>query len=104
APQVQVQRSSDGYTALDPLRRVVLTTLHGAKGLEFRAVHMLASERVTCFREQTRRVSYTAVTRAKTYLAVYSERAVPGFMDKALAAADSAPVLEPTLAELFAKA
>ncbi len=103
ADHFQIQRSSDGYSALDSGRRVILTTLHGAKGLEFRAVHFLAADRVTCFKAQTRRVAYTAITRAKTYLAVYSERALPGFLDKAVTIADEAPVIEPTLAELFAK-
>ena len=41
ADQVQVQKYTEGYAAFDSQRRIVVTTIHGAKGLEFRALHLL---------------------------------------------------------------
>jgi superfamily I DNA/RNA helicase len=98
---VQVETFSQGYRPLSADRRVLVTTMHGAKGLEFRAVHLVAAEQVRCFRAQQKRVAYTSITRAKTYLAVYHDGALPGFLDKAMTCADITPVAEPGLDELF---
>ncbi|GLS05934.1 hypothetical protein GCM10007860_30980 [Chitiniphilus shinanonensis] len=45
-----------------------ILTIHGAKGTEFRAVHMYAVEELADFPFNRRRLSYTAITRAKTAL------------------------------------
>ena len=91
AEHVQFQSSDQGYTSFDESKRVVCVTLHGAKGLEFRAVHLLCAELITNFLRQ-KRMAYTAVTRAKTALTVYHERALPGYFATALAALKPQPV------------
>lgn len=65
-----LQVREDGYEYLDHNRPVILTTLHSAKGLEFRALHIAALDFVTHFKKQ-RNMCFTAVTRAKTVLCVY---------------------------------
>lgn len=99
--KVQVERFADGYSPLAADRRVLVTTLHGAKGLEFRAVHILAADAIGCFRKRTKKVAYTSVTRAKTYLAVYHDRSLPGFFEKSLTCAEVEPTPDPSLDELF---
>lgn len=91
AEHVQFQSSDQGYTSLDESKRVVCVTLHGAKGLEFRTVHLLSADLITRFRHQ-KRMAYTAITRAKTALTVYHERGLPGYLAKALAALKPQPV------------
>ena len=48
-----------------------LLTINGAKGAEFRAVHIFGAEDFRRFPLNRRTISYTAVTRAKTALNVY---------------------------------
>ena len=48
-----------------------ILTIHGAKGTEFRAVHMYAAEDLFNFPLKRTRLSFTAVTRAKTALNAY---------------------------------
>lgn len=80
----QVQNSTLGYHSFEPEKRIVITTIHGAKGLEFRALHLLAMDKVSRFKAQ-KNMSFTAVSRAKTSLAIYSERALPGYIQKGIA-------------------
>lgn len=68
---IQLQMSDVGYSALDPDRRILVASIHGAKGLEFRALHLLAMEGVGSFRTNRAKIAYTGVTRAKTSLAIY---------------------------------
>lgn len=91
AEHVQFQSSAQGCTPFDESKRVVCVTLHGAKGLEFRTVHLLGADLMTRFRHQER-MAYTAITRAKTALTVYHERDLPGYLAKALAALKPQPV------------
>lgn len=100
AQHVQVQRYPEGYAAFDADKRVIVTTLHSAKGLEFRALHMLGMDKVSKFRGAQKRMSYTGVTRAKTSLAIYHEGNLPGYLERGLAAVepDDAP---PSLNDLF---
>src|SRR5262249_46623524 len=44
ADQLVVQTSDDGYEAFDPDKSICVSKLHSAKGLEFRAFHILAAE------------------------------------------------------------
>jgi superfamily I DNA and RNA helicase len=67
--EIHVQRAG-AYSPFSPDRQVVLSTIMGAKGLEFRAVHILAAEALKKFPTQ-RNLTYTAVTRAKTSLSIY---------------------------------
>lgn len=94
---VHVQHGDYEPQTLD--RRVIVTTIHGAKGLEFRAGHVLAADFVKKFRLQ-RKMSYTAVTRCKTSLSVYHEQDLPGYFESGIQASGSPPK-EPTIDELF---
>jgi len=98
--QIMVQRHSDGYAALDRERPVIVTTLHSAKGLEFRAVHLLGMENIKNFGSSQKRMTFTGITRAKTSLSVYYDRSVPGYLEKGLASVE-ADVEPPTLDQLF---
>jgi superfamily I DNA/RNA helicase len=98
----QIQRFMGGYTSFDPSKRVILTTIHGAKGLEFRALHLLGMDKITKFRTQ-KRMSYTAVTRCKTSLRIYHETDLPGYFEKGLSAVAGVSPAKPTVDDLFLK-
>lgn len=91
AEQVQLQMFETGYSPLDPDRRVLVGTIHGAKGLEFRAVHLLAAEGIGRFPRNRTRIAYTAVTRAKTSLAIYRQAGLIGRLQNGVAAVEPPP-------------
>jgi superfamily I DNA/RNA helicase len=101
ADQVQLHQGSEGYEAFDPDRRVVLATVHGAKGLEFRAVHAMGMDKIARFPNRQRNIAYTAVTRAKTSLTIYHEDPLLDFIDHGITAATIAASAPPQLASLF---
>ncbi|EJN07136.1 DNA/RNA helicase, superfamily I [Bradyrhizobium sp. YR681] len=97
--EVQVQRAG-AYTAIISGRPVVVTTVQGAKGLEFRAVHLMAADKLKKFATQ-KNLTYTAVTRAKTTLVVYHEEGLAGYFEKGLEACEITKPGEPNLKDLF---
>ncbi len=99
AGDLHVQRAG-AYSSFSPDRMVVLSTTMGAKGLEFRAVHILAAEKLRKFPTQ-RNLTYTAITRTKTSLSVYHEGSLPGYFEKGLVACQSPKPPAPSLDELF---
>lgn len=101
ADQVQVQKYADGYSSFEPQRRIIATTVHGAKGLEFRALHLLGMDKISKFRQAQRNLAYTAVTRAKTSLAIYHDGTLPGYLENGIKAASNEVVSPPNLADLF---
>lgn len=98
--QLQLQMFETGYAALDPDRRILVGTVHGAKGLEFRAMHILASEGISKFPRNRNRIAYTAVTRAKTSLGIYRSGGLIGPLESGLSALQN-PVGEVELDALF---
>ena len=96
---LQVQLGKIGYSDFNNEKRVILTTTHGSKGLEFRAVHILGTDKVKRFPLQ-RNLTYTAITRAKTSLNIYSSRNLPPYLTKGLAAIEPPKAL-PTIESLF---
>ena len=98
--QVQLQMFESGYAALDPDRRILVGTVHGAKGLEFRAMHILATEGIGRFPRNRNRIAYTAVTRAKTSLGIYRSSGLIGPLENGLAALH-APAARVELDSLF---
>lgn len=99
AGEVQVQRSG-AYNVIASERPVIVTTVQGAKGLEFRVVHMVAAEKLKKYRTQ-KNLTYTAVTRAKTTLVVYHEDGLAGYFEKGLNACEIVKPVEPNLKDLF---
>lgn len=98
-PLVNVQQAG-GYSEFTPGQPIVLTTVQGAKGLEFRAVHILAADKLKNFPTQ-KNLTYTAATRAKTSLAVYHEANLAGYFEKGLNACETKKPAEPKLQDLF---
>ena len=80
--QVVVQAESSEDRAFVAKKRIVVSTLHSAKGTEFRAVHFVGADD---FPRYTREKAFTAVTRAKTALDVYHCRPMKGSLESALA-------------------
>ena len=72
------------YKPFDPNTRICVCTLHAAKGLEFRALHIAGCDGFKKFGNQ-RNLVYTAVTRAKTSLSIYHSGKIPAFLEQALA-------------------
>lgn len=70
AEKVSVHGVDDDSTFMDG-RPIHALTIHGAKGTEFRAVHMFATEDLLNFPMNRRRLGFTAITRAKTSLNAY---------------------------------
>lgn len=93
-----LQHGSGGHVPFDQKARICVTTIHSAKGLEFRALNIVYAEGLRRFPTQ-RKLSYVAVTRAKTSLAVYHQDPLPGFFKEALAA--STGTTTPSIGDAF---
>lgn len=98
---VQYQNFAEGYAPFDPDKRVIVTTIISAKGLEFRALHLLGMERIHSFRDRQKNLAFTGVTRAKTSLHIYYDRSVPGYLEKGIIAVNDVVLAEPKLDDLF---
>jgi len=85
----------------DPSLPVWVSTVHSAKGLEFRCAHMVAADQLADFRAHERRLVFTAVTRAKTALTIYHHKPLHAFFAAALAKPSSEKI---TVKKLFGKA
>ena len=87
------------YKRFDPSTRICVCTLHAAKGLEFRALHIAGCDGFKKFPNQ-RNLVYTAATRAKTSLSMYHSGDIPAFLEQALA--DMEPIRDlPDPKDLF---
>ena len=86
-------------SAFAPDRPILLSTLHSAKGLEFRAVHLMHTDLLARFPLQ-RNLAYTASTRAQTSLTFYYSGSLPSYLEGALGRLQPAPQ-PPSLEELF---
>ena len=69
-----------------PGRRIIVSTIHAAQGVEFRTVHIAGAEELSRL-HQDRNVTFTAVTRAKTNLSVYHSSPFPGYFEQSIQAA-----------------
>jgi superfamily I DNA/RNA helicase len=83
ADEILVQTSDDGYEEFDPDKNICVCKLHSAKGLEFRAFHVLAAEGLKKFPMQ-RELTFMGVTRAKTSLCLYHSGELPSYLEGAL--------------------
>ncbi|MCR4279687.1 MAG: ATP-dependent helicase [Candidatus Zambryskibacteria bacterium] len=71
------QASNTGYVNFTSDKRICVSTIHSAKGLEFRTVHIANCDNLSKFGPQQKRVIFTAMTRAKTALQLYYLTNVP---------------------------
>jgi superfamily I DNA/RNA helicase len=85
-----VQNDTD-YISFGENTSVCVCSLHAAKGLEFRTVHLVGAEGFPSFRDRQKRMSYTAITRAKTSLNLYSVDPLPGYLAQAVYDANPQP-------------
>jgi len=91
------------YDAFPPDKQVIVSTFHAAKGLEFRALHLAACDELkSSFFENNRRLTFTAVTRAKTALSVYYCDGLHGYFEAALQSVKPVPK-PPSLEDLFGR-
>lgn len=68
-----------------PPERVRVDTMHGAKGWEFRAVHLGGCEALNKMGPTQKRLIYTAILRGKTSARIYFTGHLPGYLTAALA-------------------
>jgi superfamily I DNA/RNA helicase len=97
-PQCAIQ--ADGSAVLDPNHRICVCTVHAAKGLEFRAVHIGAAEGFGKFRKAQKKMAYVALTRAKTALVIHHITPLPPYLEGAIGAGQGAP-RKPSRRQLF---
>ncbi len=96
---VATRHSEDEVLSLNENIRICISTLHAAKGLEYRVLHVLSCEKFAK-RPLPRSLAFTAITRAKTSLYLYSSDTMLGFLDEAIGALDPEAKL-PTVDQLF---
>lgn len=94
-----LQAAESGYSPFGEDTRICVSTIHSAKGLEYRAAHIVGTEALQTFSHR-RNVAYTAATRAKTSLSIHYSGLLPDFIEGALAEIGPRPQL-PGLADLF---
>lgn len=82
--EITLQTYEDGYQPLDPERHIWVSSIHGAKGLEFRALHIAGLEYVRNCGGQQKKLAFTAITRAKTRLDLYHHGALPPYLSGAI--------------------
>ncbi|MHC2068122.1 UvrD-helicase domain-containing protein [Bremerella sp. T1] len=80
-------------------KRIIVSTFHAAKGLEFRALHLAGCELLQKF-GNNRKMAFTAVTRAKTALSIYHTDDLHGYFEAALTIVEPA-ASPPTMASVF---
>jgi len=82
-----------------PGKPVCICTAHSAKGLEFRAAYIVQAAEFKG--KLTRNIAYTSVTRAKSYLGIFSTTGIPGYLEQALKAVNPQTTKPVQLNELF---
>jgi superfamily I DNA and RNA helicase len=98
---VTIQSSDDKYITFDVKKPIIMCTLHAAKGLEFRTLHIGGFEFIKRFSKQ-RNISFTSITRSKTSLSVYYSDGLPGYFEQAYVNTLRPPNI-PQLNDLFGK-
>lgn len=80
--------------------RIRIETMHGAKGLEFRVVHIGGCEALPRMGPTQKRLAYTSILRGRTAVMIYFTGSIPGYLENALARLEP-PRPDPTMADLF---
>jgi superfamily I DNA/RNA helicase len=84
----------------DPSQRIYIAHLLEIKGLEFRTIHLALMEHVHRLGQNQKRITYTAITRAKTTVSIYFTGQIPGYLEQARVSVEP-PKPKPSLSELF---
>src|SRR5262249_14088681 len=83
---VSMLQLDDEHPHFNDTVRVCVSTIHSAKGLEYRAVHLVGMDLLeTLVNTNHRNVAFTGVTRTKTSLSVYHSVGLAGFLEQAVA-------------------
>jgi superfamily I DNA and RNA helicase len=98
---IAVLQVSGEHSPFESHTRICVATVHAAKGLEFRALHVAECNQFEG-KPHERNMMYTAITRAKTSLSLYSSEPIPGYLEKALGTLTPKSEL-PNLAQVFGK-
>jgi superfamily I DNA/RNA helicase len=101
APLASLVTSPSEGDAFRSGEQICVCTLHSAKGLEFRALHLAGLEWLKRF-PHPRNMAFTAVTRAKTSLNLYYSDDLYGFLDQALNSLEPLRDL-PSIADAFGR-
>lgn len=83
-------------------KEIKIDTIHGSKGLEFRAVHIGGAELLNRMGGAQKRLIYTGILRGKTSLHIYYSGHIPGYLETALMSLEPPPPT-PTFPDLFKK-
>ena len=75
ADDLCVQDREDGYKRVDATKPIWLSTVHSAKGLEFRAVHFAGAETVVYFRAEQEKIGLYGSNASENGLDYLSSRA-----------------------------
>ncbi|MXW51028.1 MAG: AAA family ATPase [Gemmatimonadetes bacterium] len=92
-------QGDDEVVRFDEDVRICVSSLHAAKGLEYRVLHVLSCENFAR-RPLPRFLAFTAVTRAKTALYMYFSGELLGFLDQAIQSLETRPS-PPSIERLF---
>ena len=93
---------NSGYHEFDDAHPICVSNIHGAKGLEFRALNIIACETFRRYPRTNRNLTFTGVTRAKTSLSIYYTGDLYTYLQSALAAL-SPRAERASLAEAFGR-
>lgn len=96
-----IKQSAGDRMQFEHDKPICVCTVHSSKGLEFRALHIANCEDFGTWSNH-RNLTYTAVTRAKTSLALYHSGELEGYLKQALLELSPKPK-PPKLADLFTK-
>lgn len=99
--QLCIQSRETGYQAIDPAKPIWVSTIHGSKGLEFRALHFASAEAVRTFGPTQKRLAYTAITRCKTALSIYHHGHLPNYLDSAVSGYRTGHTVDPGIGAAF---
>jgi superfamily I DNA/RNA helicase len=100
-PLCQFQTRTEGNEPLSDDKPIVVSTVHQAKGLEYRAAHIVGMEGLLEYPTDKRvNAAYTAVTRAKTSLSGYYTGKIPNWLASAFRRGQD-PTTPPRLEDVF---
>jgi len=95
----KIRFQDDSYSGIYEDYPIIVSTIHNAKGLEFRALNLCYLERVFM---KKRNMCFTGVTRAKTSLRVYHIGNLPSYFEEAYAVLNG-PLSLPSVEDCFHK-
>lgn len=94
-----LQSGHNGYVPFEADKKICVCTIHSAKGLEFRTLHVAGCDFLNKFR-LSRNMIFTAITRSKTTYHAYYSKSILGYIESAFASLTPPPV-KPKLSDLF---